>query len=93
VDVTHKDTKWEEKGVNGGLWDTRIIQECRNRTSGLLDVEKQNLCHPIVGSEGSLLAEESHIQSMHSTTGREAAFVPSLTSLEHLSHTYLGGPI
>ncbi|XDV50562.1 hypothetical protein PO909_019605 [Leuciscus waleckii] len=88
VDVTHKETKGEEKGVNGGLWDTRIIQECRNGTSGLLDVEKQYLCHPIVGSEGSLLAEESHIQSMHSATGGGAAFVPSLTRLKHFSQRH-----
>lgn len=88
MDVTHKETRGEEKGVNGGLWDTRIIQECRNGTSGLLDVEKQYLCHPIVCSEGSLLAEESHIQSMHSATGGGAAFVPSLTRLKHFSQRH-----
>ncbi|XP_077092723.1 uncharacterized protein kif16bb isoform X2 [Siphateles boraxobius] len=88
VDVTHKETEGEEKGVNVGLWDTRIIQECHNGTSGLLDVEKQYLCHPIVGSEGSLLAEESHIQSMHSDTGGGGAFVPSLTRLKHFTQRH-----
>ncbi|XP_067278543.1 uncharacterized protein kif16bb isoform X2 [Pseudorasbora parva] len=88
VDVTHKETEGEEKGVNEGLWDARILQECRNRTSGLLDVEQQYLWHPVVDSEGSLLVEKSHIQSRHCATGGGAAFVPSLTGLEHFSQRH-----
>ncbi|XP_067242688.1 uncharacterized protein kif16bb isoform X1 [Chanodichthys erythropterus] len=89
VDVTDRETGREETGVNGGLWDTRILQECCNRTSGHLHVEQQYLWHPVVGSEGSLLAEESHIQSRHTATGGgAAAFVPSLTRLEHFSQRH-----
>ncbi|KAI2657961.1 Nischarin [Labeo rohita] len=88
VDMTYKELEGEKTGVNGGLWDTRELQECLNGTSGFLDVEQQCLWHPVVGSEGSLLAEESHIQSRHSTTGGGAAFVPSLTRLEHFSQRH-----
>ncbi|XP_052428425.1 uncharacterized protein kif16bb isoform X1 [Carassius gibelio] len=88
VNVTDKDLEGEKTVVNGELCDTRVLQECRNGTFGLLDVDQQYLCHPVVGSEGSLLAEESHIQSRHSTTGGGAAFVPSLTCLEHFSHRH-----
>lgn len=88
VDVTDKETEGEGTGVNGGLGDTRILQECCNGTSGHLDVEQQYLWHPAVGSEGSLLTEESHIQRRHSTTEGGAAFVPSLTHLEHFSQRH-----
>ncbi|XP_051773446.1 uncharacterized protein kif16bb isoform X4 [Ctenopharyngodon idella] len=88
VDVTDRETEGEETGVNEGFWDTRIFQECCNGTSGHLDVEQQYLWHPVVGSEGSLLAEESHIQSRHTATGGGAAFVPSLTRLEHFSQRH-----
>ncbi|KAL1262745.1 hypothetical protein QQF64_005484 [Cirrhinus molitorella] len=88
VDVTDKELEGEETGVNGRLWDTSVLQECRDGTSGFLDVERQCLWHPGVGSEGSLLAEESRIQSRHSTTGGGAAFVPSLTRLEHFSQRH-----
>ncbi|KTG37980.1 hypothetical protein cypCar_00007772 [Cyprinus carpio] len=86
--VTDKELEGEKTVVNGELWDTRVLQECHNGTSGFLDVEQQYLWHPFVGSEGSLLAEESHLQSRHSTTGGGAAFVPSLTRLEHFSQRH-----
>uniref|UniRef100_A0A8C1WM23 Kinesin family member 16Bb n=1 Tax=Cyprinus carpio TaxID=7962 RepID=A0A8C1WM23_CYPCA len=86
--VTDKELEGEKTVVNGELWDTRVLQECHNGTSGFLDVEQQYLWHPFVGSEGSLLAEESHLQSRHSTTGGGAAFVPSLTCLEHFSQRH-----
>ncbi|XP_043110979.1 uncharacterized protein kif16bb isoform X2 [Puntigrus tetrazona] len=88
ADLTDKELEGEKTVVNGELWDTRVLQECRNGTSGFLDVEQQCLWHPVLGSEGSLLAEESHIQSRHSTTGGGAAFVPSLTRLEHFSQRH-----
>ncbi|XP_073691021.1 uncharacterized protein kif16bb [Garra rufa] len=86
VNVTDKELEGEKTGVNGGILDTRVPQECHNGTSGFLDVEQRCLWHPVVGSEGSLLAEESRIQSKHSTTG--GAFVPSLTHLDHFSQRH-----
>ncbi|KAI7805815.1 hypothetical protein IRJ41_020868, partial [Triplophysa rosa] len=85
VDVTNKELEGEETGVNGGLWDTGVPKECSNGTSGFLNVEQQCLWHPVTGSEGILLAEESHSPSRHSSTGGGAALIPSLTSLEHFS--------
>lgn len=84
VDVTDKKLEGEETGVNRGLWDTGVPVERSNGTSGFLNVEQQSLCHPVTGSEGSLLAVESHAPR-HSSTGGGATLVPSLTSLEHFS--------
>lgn len=87
VDMTDIKLEGEETGVHGGLWDSRVLQESCNGTSGLLDVEQQYLWHQVVGSEGSLLAEESQIQRRHSAMGGGGGgvFVPSLTRLEHFS--------
>lgn len=78
----------ELEGVNGGLWDTCVPERCCNGTSGFLYVEQQYLWHPVTGSEGSLLAEESHKQSSHSSTGREVwlALSTFLRDTAHPAH-------
>ncbi|XP_068069180.1 uncharacterized protein kif16bb isoform X2 [Danio rerio] len=87
VDMANMKLEGEETGVREGLWDSRVLQESCNGTSGLLDVEQQYLWHQVVGSEGSLLAEESQTKRRHSATGggEGGVFVPSLTRLEHFS--------
>lgn len=85
VDMTDKELEGGGTGLNGGLWDTGVPEERSNRTSGFLNVKQRCLWHPVTGSEGSLLAVESHAQSRHSSTGGGAALVPSLTRLEHFS--------
>ncbi|XP_051946599.1 uncharacterized protein kif16bb isoform X1 [Xyrauchen texanus] len=83
LDMTEKEPEREETGVNGGLWDTSVFKECHNGPTGFLDVKQQYPWHPVIGTEGSLLVEESHIQRRDSSMEEGAALFPRLGHFSH----------